>query len=1160
MTKLQPFLLGLVLVATSASAQLTLQVIVEDGDASTACTDPITGPDPMWGISVENNDWAYFPQLLFVCYTPLPYVAWTAGPFDCPSDLPATVQVCLRAFENDPDIFAGCDINPQCLELTCVDLPISYPTSTHIVEMPDGLSSDGWAQIRIEVSGTPIDAQNDHMCTAADLGMLSFGQTLGNATAGGWSNYCGTNNNDPNPFDEPNVSWHNNVGIWYQFTTSDSISDVIQIKALSDPQGLGDSISLQLGLYTTDDGTCNGTPQWIDGAYTPLDYDEQIVLSCNLQPNTTYFVLVDGVVDQAGTLYGNFGIEVRGAGTLRGGNLKCEAYAMGSVPAGGQLTSPTFTNACADATDDPPATGFPTQQTVWVQFVPPPSGHIRISAFSDLPFPQGADPIDLQLAVYSSSNDSCTGDFSLQAFSYEPADGIDETIELNCLDAQRPYFILVDGSNVNTSGIFTLTITDLGFDGPMLSQNITLCAGDSLVVGNSTYTTSGYYADTLSAPNGCDSIVFTQLTVLNSLQVQITVLQKASFAGWADGIVSAQAMGGLPPYQLLWSHGPTTDTLAGLIGGNSYCLTITDQLGCTTDTCFEMPIVPPMLVQAFGDSLSCAQQRDGRIGLIVSEGFPPYFISWQGSTLSGNDTLLVPNDTLWIDSLSADTWTVEVSDGISDTSLQLSIWAPSPLQLNVDKASPTCFGFCNGQLSINAEGGTPPYQWLWASGDTTPTRTDLCAATYTITITDFNGCTIDSSITVTQPPQFVAQIVLMDSISCHGDSDGALGVQANDTAIAFAWSTGDTTVSIQNLPTGNYIVTVTHTSGCLDTAAFFLDEPPPLELLIDQRQGILCAGQATGVLEAIATGPHPPFTYRWNNGSTSPIASQLSAGLWTVTLTNAKGCRDSATFLLDQPPPLQLYFTPDPIDCLESPYDGIIYIDSVIGGTPPYEIAANNRPFVPLSDIKGLREGPTKLTLRDVNGCTLTDTAYIQGPPPFAVSLGAEQVEIALGQSISLMADATSPYAVSDFYSSDTLLCQACVAIELTPLEQTIVWVTAQDTTTYCSDTDTVTIIVRKPRKVYIPNAFSPDGDGYNERFTLFAQADVVEIELMQIFDRFGNQVFEATKLLPNDMSQGWAGTFKGRPAPPGVYVYRMRVRFLDGLTREYAGEVILVK
>ncbi len=1142
-------LIAALLACTPVLAQLTLRIVVEDGDASTSCTDAITGPDPMWGVSVEGGPWAYFPQFL-VCYTPLPHVAFEAQ-YDCPGDLPATVELCLRAFENDPDIFAGCDINPDCLELTCASLPVSLTPATHLVEMPDGLTSDGWAQIRIEVTGTPIDALNDLMCTAQDMGTLTFGQTLGDATAGGMSNFCGTSIGDPNPFDEAGVSWHNNVGVWYRFTTGPDISDAIRIRALNDPLGLGDTISLQLGLYTTDDGTCTGTPQWVAGAYDPLDYDETLLLQCALLPNTTYYLLVDGVIDQEGTLHGYFGLEISDLGAVQGGNLRCAAEDLGVVPAGGQVSSALTTNFCADDSDDPPATGFPAQQTVWFRFVPPPSGHVRIIGTS-----HPADPIGLQLALYTSSTDDCSGTFFLQDFAFEPDDE-DEVLELSCLE-NRPYFLLVDGSNANTAGIFTIAVEDGGFDGPVLAQNITLCAGDTLHVGNSLYTTSGTYADTIALPDGCDSVVVTELTVLAPILPNVAVIRKATAPGIADGIVAASPTGGGGGYTFAWSSGATTDTASNLTGDQMWCLTVTDTLGCTADTCFTMPVVPPMQVTAVADTLDCADDTEGRIALVIRDGFPPYEISWQGATLSGNAALPQP-DTAWIMDLPKGDYQITVTDGVRDTTLTVTVAAPPPLNAAMLPSQPSCYGFCDGAIEVLPEGGTPPYTMLWADGDTSAQRADLCAGTWALTLTDANACTLSMAMELQEPPEFIATIVVTDEINCAGGADGALGVQTNDQPGAFLWNTGDTTAIVSHLPKGDYQVTVTNADGCADTASITLDEPPPLTVAIEETASIQCYGQADGALQATADGPGAPFAYLWQDGQTGAQRTQLAAGTWVVTVTNAKGCTAAAEYLLRQPAPLRLWFTPDPIDCLEGPMDGLIYVDSAAGGTPPYQIAAAGRPFVPLSDVEGLPEGEVALSLRDANGCLLDTTTFIAGPPDFQVSLGAQLLEVELGETVRLAPQATSSDAVFSFFG-DSLSCTACPTLEWIPLSGNTIVVTAVDTITHCTDSDTLVLVVRKARKFYAPNAFSPDGDGYNERFTLFGQQDVVAIELLQVFDRYGELVYEGRGLPPNNQQEGWNGTIRGRPAPTGVYVWRARIRFLDGWVQEYAGEVVLVR
>ncbi|RMF72350.1 MAG: hypothetical protein D6740_05465, partial [Alphaproteobacteria bacterium] len=389
---------------------------------------------------------------------------------------------------------------------------------------------------------------------------------------------------------------------------------------------------------------------------------------------------------------------------------------------------------------------------------------------------------------------------------------------------------------------------------------------------------------------------------------------------------------------------------------------------------------------------------------------------WQGPSLSGNAALAQPADTAWITDLVAGTYQISVQDGVTDTTFALSVHAPPPLTADVQPQQPSCFGWCDGQAIVLPEGGTPPYGFLWSDGATTPQRADLCAGSWSLTLTDAHGCTLPVTFALSEPPEFVATIVVADEIDCHGGADGVLSVQTNGTAQTFAWNTGDTTATIANLPKGDYQVTVTNTDGCADTASFFLDEPPPLTLTIEETAPVRCHGEASGALLATADGPGTPFVFQWQDGQTGPQRTQLTAGAWSVTVTNAKGCTVTATYLLEQPPPLRLYFTPDPIDCLEGLMDGLIYVDSATGGTPPYQIAAAGRPFVPLSDIEGLTEGEVPLSLRDARGCLLDTTAWIAGPPDFRVELGKDVLEVELGEEVTLVPQATSPDAVFAFF------------------------------------------------------------------------------------------------------------------------------------------------
>lgn len=312
-------------------------------------------------------------------------------------------------------------------------------------------------QYRTTFTAWPPGLNNNTICNAVNLGTLSASGNLGNPSLSNYGNYCANNAGEPNAW-----GGDNDQGVWFRFRTSNTPSAVIEIEGYNDPANRGDQINLQLALYESSNGGCGGTLTLIDEEYDFGFWGEEMQINC-LKPNTNYFLLVDGedlpLLPTAGQ-EGFFGLQIRDGGIRQAGDLICDAEFLGAVPNGGAIaTAPlSQTNLCAGNTGDPSPVSWGSDKTVWFRFQAPPSGHVLLDASSDGLL---GDPIDLQLAVYGTTTNACTGFLIHLESDYTPG-LFGEEMEVRCLVPGQNYWVLVDGSSLNTSGIFDLTITDGG--------------------------------------------------------------------------------------------------------------------------------------------------------------------------------------------------------------------------------------------------------------------------------------------------------------------------------------------------------------------------------------------------------------------------------------------------------------------------------------------------------------------------------------------------------------------------------------------------------------------------------------------------------------------------------------------------------------------------
>ncbi|MEO1711968.1 MAG: gliding motility-associated C-terminal domain-containing protein, partial [Bacteroidota bacterium] len=1075
-------------------------------------------------------------------------------------DAPATIEVCFRAFEND-GLF-GCDIFPTCTETICntYALPALNGTETHTLELPAGGDSGGNVSFEIAYNGFP-DPVNDLPCDAIDLGVLNLGGAIGDATVGDYYNFCATNTGEPEPNDE-GAFWYNNLAVWFQFTTGPDPLPYADILVTSDPSGYGNPVSAQLALYTSSDNSCTGTFTMLEAVYDDSSFDELLPGRC-LEPNTTYFLLVDGVNDTQEQLTGFFGVEINAFDATAAGDFRCTAEDFGVVPEGGSVGTNGFvTNACATGIGDPFISTFLVQQSVWFEFTPPSSGHVIIEAISETTF----DPINLQMAVFSSTSNTCTGFFQEIEAVFTPGD-FDETIELSCLDPNDSFWIIIDGDGANLEGSFTITVTDAGDDTPITDQTVTLCAGETLEVGSSVYSTTGMYQDIINLPNGCDSIVNTDLTVLDPLQANIEIILPATGPGIANGVAQSNTTGGQGPYFYLWDDFTVLPSNNTLEGEEVHCLTIIDANDCQLDTCFTMPSNPNIVASATVTNVACNGGTSGLVELTVNGGNEPYDYTWNNAdnSLNGGGNIATAGLITPIAGLPAGDYTILIEDGSLDTTLQVVITEPSPIDIQlIDSENASCFSVCDGSLAVAASGGTPPFAYTWgAIADSV--FTGLCAGAYTVTVTDGNNCTQTATFSIDEPAEFIAEISVSKPISCFGGSDGTIEVSTNGTPTDYIWSvTGETGIAVAGLGTGTYSVTVTNQDGCEDIATIFLDQPSePLSVSIVENEAIACNGDENAILEAVVSGPGNSISYTWSNGQNGSFASDLGSGTFTVTVINENGCEATANYAVLEPAPIEIFASANEITCLVASDAGIITIDSIAGGVEPYVYSADGGIFTADEELTGLFAGLYELQVQDAAGCIATQPIEVIGPDELIVDLGLPQT-VNLGENVEISALGNSPDLVYAWAGTvgETFDClnEDCSTVAFVPLESGVFVATALDTVTSCIGVGQVEITVNEIRSVYMANAFSPNFDGINDVIVPFSAPSVLQINTFRVFDRFGAMLYEARNFAPGDESFGWDGTFRGQLSQTGVYAYFAEVEYIDGEREIFKGDILLVR
>ena len=321
---------------------------------------------------------------------------------------------------------------------------------------------------------------------------------------------------------------------------------------------------------------------------------------------------------------------------------------------------------------------------------------------------------------------------------------------------------------------------------------------------------------------------------------------------------------------------------------------------------------------------------------------------------------------------------------------------------------------------------------------------------------------------------------------------------------------------------------------------------------------ISCFGQSDGSASTIVQGI-APFTYLWSTGSSDQSISGLAAGSYDVMVTDGNGCGTQSVFQIIQPQLFEITFLISQPDCFTI-QEGNITAQTT-GGVSPYRFSIDGIHYQTTSDFTGLGEGAYQISALDANDCFSTEIIWINVPLQVDVSLG-EDVIIYNKDSVQLEAIINIPFdslASVVWTGIDSMDCPECLTQHVVPIVTTtyeVVVVSADG----CSDRDSKTIYSNLENDVYVPNVFSPNGDGINDLLYISAEPFVQEVESFMIFDRWGNVIFLNERFLPNDPSEAWDGKKKGVTMNPGVFAYKLIVRFSDGRMEMRYGDVTLMR
>lgn len=686
--------------------------------------------------------------------------------------------------------------------------------------------------------------------------------------------------------------------------------------------------------------------------------------------------------------------------------------------------------------------------------------------------------------------------------------------------------------------------------------------------------TGGTYVVTVTDINNCTT---TQSFVINeygALAVSVDK-QDVSCYGKTDGNATVNVVsnnGQVPKITVIWKDASGTiiatgvTTLYNLSPGN-YTVEVTDENGCSSNPrSFTISDAPELTIITNLSNPACYGE-DGTITASVNGTTSGYTFEW---TEKGN-TQVIDNDNVLKG--KAGTYVLKVKNQSGcENQQEIVLSEPAKIEFGLPELRKvTCFGLNNGQAAIL--NGPSNYTYRWSGGSVGQFAINLpagpgwvvgslgtCMSDTVFFVIDTNPLLeLDETKTITVNP------------NCNGETNGSIVIEATGgtgLGYKYEWNAGIQSPSLNNIGAGTYIVKISDSNNCEQKDTIVLTEPDILEVFTDNAKTVEldCNNLDKGKIALATRGGNPGVKQvQWQSGTKTEgnIAIDLSPGTYCATVTDNKGCSATYCYTLAAPVPLS--------GKLKTPQEPVCYggstcltVDYLTGGTGnAYTFQINNGKRYPIDSCVTVFAGQYFVSLIDSSGCSIDTTITINQPNPLTVSLG-EDKDIQLG----LPTPQITPFISSGVGISSTVwspddyitcIDAACTTVEMNPPSTTSYLLTVTDNNG-CTGSDEITIRVREVRNVYFANAFTPNGDGYNDYFQVVTGLGVERVMSFSIYDRWGNNVFIKENYVPDLAgTDGWDGTFSGRKIDPGVFVYYAKVLFIDGKQIEYSGSVTLI-
>ena len=632
---------------------------------------------------------------------------------------------------------------------------------------------------------------------------------------------------------------------------------------------------------------------------------------------------------------------------------------------------------------------------------------------------------------------------------------------------------------------------------------------------------AGNYSVTVTDANGCTSTIAIQLNNTSALTITSTSGNIAC-AGSNTGWINTNATGGVAPYSILWNNGQTQNSISNLATGN-YSVNYTDAFGCSSQSTFTINSTTDSIEVDFTTSdVKCFGDSSGTINTIVNGGTAPYTYLWSNNLTSG-----------MINNLPKGIYTVTITDanGCAVTK-SVSLSQPlAPIQINASLYHIACKGDSTGSIELFVNGSLGNYTYLWSNDSTTKRISNLQAGNFSVIVSDMNGCSISKTYQINEPDSALDLSITNNNTPCSSTNTTLNATITGGLApYTFLWNTGENSPSITTNSNGNYLLTITDANGCSRNESLIVNNNQLPLSITPVSQNINCAIGQMGYIRVTINGGNPPYQYLWSNGNNSNSIYNISAGIYTVTVSDASGCTKEFTKTITDVTNAHAQVLENNEICIGE--YATLKCDTLPAAT--YQWYYNNEPLngATTSAFTSPVGGTYYVIITTLCGVYQSNNLEIVVHALNNVQVNSDLI-ICQGESAQLHASGGVNYQWTPTINIDNANFSDPI---VTPDFSTDYTVTITDQYG-CSANATVKVSVMCD-SIDAPNGFSPNSDGVNDYFNIKGIEDF-DGNVVFIYNRWGSLVFKQ-KNYDNkwDGKCNVIGALMGQDLPEGTYYF----------------------